>query len=172
MAIDLYEATTPQFLQVLGGLRGALVKAREHAVGQGRNPDDLLQARLIEDMFPLNFQLLRVADHSAGALRDVSQGRFTMPPMTELTFAGAEALLAETEAQLRGWSREAVNALEGRDLVFDAGGARMDFKGAAFLFTFSLPNFFFHAVTAYDILRAEGAPIGKRDYLGQLRMAL
>jgi hypothetical protein len=169
MAIDLYQATVPQFLQVLGGLRGALAKAADHA---GGSADELLEARLIDDMFPLNFQLLRVADHSAGALRDVSQGRFTMPPQTQLTFAAAQALLAETEDALKGWSPEAVNALAERDVVFDPGAMRMDFKGAAFLLSFSLPNFFFHAVTAYDILRMKGVPIGKRDFLGQLRLTL
>jgi len=169
MAITLYEATVPQFLQVLGGLRGALAKAVDHAGGEAAGLPD---ARLIEDMFPLNLQLLRVADHSAGALRDVSQGRFTRPAQTPLTCEGAQALLAETEEMLKGWTAEAVNALEDRDVVFDVGGTRMEFKGAAFLLSFSLPNFFFHAVTAYDILRMKGAPIGKRDYLGRLRMAL
>jgi len=173
MAITLYDATVPNYLQVLGSLRGVLDKGLAHARETGVDPDGLVEARLIEDMFPLSFQVQRVADHSAGALRDVKQGAFTFPGKGAYDYAGLQKLLAEAEVEVRGWTPEAVNALEDRELVFDTGRSpARTFAGAAFLFSFSLPNFYFHAVTAYDILRAKGVPVGKMDYLGTLRTSL
>jgi hypothetical protein len=173
MAITLYDATAPSFLQVLTSLRGVLEKGLAHARETGVDPDSLVEARLVDDMFPLSFQVQRVCDHSAGALRDVSQGRFTFPQKGAYDYAGLQALLADAETQLRGWTREAVDALEGREVVFDTGHApARTFAAEAFLFSFSIPNFHFHAVTAYDILRMKGVPVGKRDYLGELRTSL
>jgi hypothetical protein len=172
MAITLYDATVPQFLQVLGGLRGCLDKGLEFARAKGIDPEALVEARLAEDMFPLFLQVQLVAHHSAGALRDVKSGGFTFPPRDRLDYPGMQKLLADSEAAVRGWSREAVDALEGREVTFDAGEVRRSFTAEGFLSSFSMPNFYFHAVTAYDILRAQGAPVGKRDYLGEMRMKL
>ncbi len=172
MAIALYDVVVPNFLQVLGSLRGVLDKGREHAIAKGFDVNSLVQARLIDDMFPLGLQLRRVADHSRGALEDVAKGAFTMPQHDLPDYAGLQQLITEAETAVRGWTREAVNLLEGGEVIFDTGSRRTSFTAEAFLFSFSLPNFYFHAVTAYDILRSKGVPIGKRDYLGQLRTQL
>ena len=95
-----------------------------------------------------------------------------MPRHDPIDYAGLIRLLADTETGLAEWDREAVDALEGREVIFDTGSYRASFTAEAFLFSFSLPNFYFHTVTAYDILRAEGVPIGKRDYLGEMRTKL
>jgi hypothetical protein len=173
MAIALYDVTVPQFLQVVRALRGVLDKSLDHAKAQGRDPDELVEARLAEDMFPLYLQARLIAHHSAGALRNVSEGAFSLPSRERASYAGLQQILAETETELSGLAREAVDALEGREVVLDMGaGSRTVFTAEAFLTSFSLPNFYFHAVTAYDILRAQGAPIGKRDYLTGLRTKL
>jgi hypothetical protein len=65
---------------------------------------------------------------------------------------------------------EAVNALLGHDVTFRVGERALPFTAEGFLMSFSLPNFFFHATTAYDILRHKGAPLGKRDFLGRLKL--
>jgi hypothetical protein len=172
MPITLYDATVPHFLQGLGALRGCLDKGLEHARATGIDPDDLAEARLIEDMFPLYLQVQRAVDHSAGALRDVSKGAFTYPGREKLDYADLRKLLAEAEGAVRGWTREAVDALEGREVIFDTGSSRSVFVAEAYLSSFALPSFYFHTVTAYDILRHKGAPIGKLDYLGQMRTSL
>jgi len=169
MAISLFDATVPNYLQLIRSLRGVLDKGMEYATSTGMKPEVLVEARLIDDMFPLWLQIQRVADHSIGALRDVSNGAFSMPPQHPIDYPGLMRLLAETETGLMEWDREEVNALEGREVIFDTGSYRTSFTAEAFLFSFSLPNFYFHAVTAYDILRTKGVPIGKRDYLGQTR---
>lgn len=169
MAITLYDATVPHFLSLLASLRGILNKGLDHAKAAGLEPDALANARLADDMFPLHLQVRRAVDHSQGALEDVARGAWTMPVSDPLDYAGAQRLVADAEKAVQGWSREAVDALEGRETIFDTGSQRTVFASEAFLLSFSLPNFYFHAVTAYDILRAQGVPIGKRDYLGQLR---
>ena len=65
---------------------------------------------------------------------------------------------------------EEVNALEGRDMVFQFGERKMPFTVEGFLMSFSMPNLHFHATTGYDILRTRGVPLGKRDYMGPLRL--
>jgi hypothetical protein len=172
VGISLYDAVVPNFLQVLGSLRGVLVKGQEYAEAGALPLESLAQARLIEDMFPLGLQIQRVADHSAGALRDVTQGAFTMPRHDALDYAALRQLIIGAEAALTRCTRDEVNALEGRAVVFDTGSHKTSFTAEAFLLSFSLPNFYFHATTAYDILRMKGVPIGKRDYLGQLRTKL
>ena len=92
-----------------------------------------------------------------------------------------------TEGQIVRWNEEAVgwicsddidsvlsedevNALEGGDMVFRLGNNAIPFRNEGFIQSFSLPNFYFHATTTYDILRHLGAPLGKRDFLGQMRV--
>jgi hypothetical protein len=173
MAITLYDATVPVLLQGVAAVRLCLDKAAEHAETAGYDPESLAEARLIEDMFPLCLQIRLVAHHSAGALRDVEAGAFTLPTRDPLTFAEMRQLAADTEAALRGWRPEAVNGLADRTVALKIGGAlETTFSGEAYFLAFALPNFNFHAVTAYDILRARGVPVGKRDWLGQLRTSL
>ncbi|MEQ1784974.1 MAG: DUF1993 family protein, partial [Hyphomonadaceae bacterium] len=62
------------------------------------------------------------------------------------------------------------NALEDKDVIFNLGEMQLPFTGEGFLLTFSLANMHFHATTAYDIFRMKGAPLGKKDYLGSIRM--
>ena len=63
-----------------------------------------------------------------------------------------------------------MNGLLGKDMAFEIGGRSLPFTAEGFLQSFSLPNFYFHSTTAYDILRHKGVPLGKRDYLGRMRM--
>ncbi len=78
--------------------------------------------------------------------------------------------MADTGEGLRRLSREEVDALSGRDMVFQIGERKVPFTTDNFLLSFSLPNFYFHATTAYDILRTKGVPLGKRDFLGRMRI--
>jgi hypothetical protein len=170
MPITLYDALAPSYLQILGGLKTVLAKGLEHAAATGRNPDDLVQARLIADMHPLGIQVQRAYDYSAGALRDVGRGAFTLPQKLDHTYAGLQGLVAAAEAEVRSFKPDAVEGVIGREFIFDPMDPPLRFTAEAYLFSFALPNFYFHAVTAYDILRAEGVPVGKRDYLGELRL--
>ena len=78
--------------------------------------------------------------------------------------------MAQTRESLQMCQPDAINAREGAEVVFEFRKNRLLFTAEGFLLSFSLPNFYFHATTAYDILRSKGVPLGKRDYLGALRL--
>jgi hypothetical protein len=122
-------------------------------------------------MLPFRFQIISVAHHSIGAIEGVKQGVFRPPgEMPPLDFAALQKLVADAREALQKVTPAEVNALEGRDMEFQFRDFKMPFTAEGFLMSFSLPNFYFHAATAYDILRSKGVPLGKRDFMGALRM--
>ncbi len=171
MAISIYDATVAGYLQTLGAVAGFLDKGAAHCAAAGVDSAELVATRLYPDMLPLAFQIWSVQHHSLHAIEACASGVFTPPgPLPELDYAGLQTVVADTIAALKALTPEAVNALEGRDVVFQLGDMRMPFTAEGFLLSFSIPNFHFHATTAYDILRSKGVKLGKRDYMGRPRM--
>ena len=171
MAISLYEATVERYLQTLAAVAGVLDKGAIHCAEAGNDPAELVSTRLYPDMLPLAFQVWSVEHHSMGAIEGAQSGVFGPPdPLPELTYAGLQKIVADARGRLGALSTDEVNALEGRDMVFQIGERKMPFTAEGFLLSFSLPNFFFHATTAYDILRSKGVKLGKRDFIGALRL--
>ena len=171
MAIPLYDVSVASFLQVLGGVAGYLEKGRAHCEAKGISLSELVETRLYPDMLPFRFQIVAVVHHSRGALAGVQAGVFKPPtgPMDQ-DYKALQKLVDEARSELQKVSRDTVNALEGKDVVFQLGDFKMPFTAEGFLMSFSLPNLHFHATTAYDILRMKGAPLGKRDYMGAMRL--
>lgn len=171
MTLSLYDVTVPTFMQILGGLAGVLEKGEAHAIEKGMAPDEWAGARLFADMAPLSFQVKQTTHHSVGALEAAKSGVFSPdlspPPETLAALKGAVATALATLADYRPAD---INALQGRDVRFEFRGRVMPFIAENFLMSFSLPNFYFHAATAYDILRHNGVPLGKRDFMGKLRL--
>lgn len=171
MSFSLYDATVPTFLQIAGSVRALLDKAQAHCAEQALSPAALIEARIAPDMLPFAYQVKSVAVHSIGAIEGVRAGAFSPDTSTPpATFAALAARIDETIAALEAVTREEVNGFIGRDMAFVLGERRIPFTAETFLMTFTLPNFLFHATTAYDILRGRGLPIGKRDFLGRLRL--
>jgi hypothetical protein len=171
MTISLYQMTVPAFTQTLAATEKVLERGFGHAVDSGIDPESLVEARLCSDMLPLRFQILSVAHHSLGALEAVQSGTFAPPDGRKpFNYAGLQALVAETRAALAALSADAINASEDREVIFLSGERKVPFTAIGFLQSFSLPNFYFHATTAYDILRSRGVPLGKRDFLGRLQL--
>ncbi len=171
MALSLYDASVANYLQTLGAVSGFLERGLTHFREKGIDPETIVEARLAPDMLPLRFQIVSVVQHSRGAIEGVQQGTFNPPSSkTPYDYAGLQALVAEAREALSAWTPEAVNALGGKDVVFHLGGRQLPFTAEGFLMSFSLPNFYFHATTAYDILRHKGVPIGKRDFMGRLKL--
>ena len=103
--------------------------------------------------------------------RGVQAGVFAPPPpVPALDFAGLQKQVSEAREELQKLKPDEVNGLAGKDMVFQLRDNKLPFTAEGFLLSFSLPNFYFHATTAYDILRSKGVPLGKRDFLGRLRM--
>ena len=171
MAITLYEATVASFLQTLGGVSGFLERGLAHCRDNNLDPAEVVETRLYGDMLPFRFQVVSVAHHSLGAIEGARRGTFGPPSDPgDLTYQDLQQLVAGAQAGLEKLSAAEVNSLEGRDVLFQVRDLKMPFTVEGFLLSFSLPNFHFHATTAYDILRSKGVPLGKRDYMGRMRM--
>jgi hypothetical protein len=171
MTFSLYDAVVPSNLQILGAVDALLDKAEAFCTEQGRAAADLIDARLAPDMLPFGYQVKSCAVHSVGGIEGVRAGTFSpnMAPWP-IDFAGLHGVLLTAVASLKQLDREAFDALADSDTQFAAGETRLPFTGANFLLSFSQPNFYFHATTAYAILRAEGVKLGKRDFIGMPRM--
>jgi uncharacterized protein len=171
MTFSLYDATVANYLQTLGAVGGFLEKSCTHFHNKGIDLVGIVESRLTADMLPLRFQIVSAAHHSRGAMEAAKNGVFVPPSgKPDLDFPALQALVTEARNELAELTPEAVNALVGRDVTFKVGDRALSFAAEGFLMSFSLPNFFFHATTAYDILRYKGAPLGKRDFMGRLRL--
>ncbi len=170
MAFSLHAAVVPNYRQILGAVAGLLGRAETFCVEQGMAAQDIIQARLAADMLPFAYQVKSTAVHSLGAIEGVRRGVFSpdMTPPPE-SFPALKARITDTLAALELIEPSEVDGFIGRPMRFSFGERHIDFTAEEFLLSFSQPNFFFHAATAYDILRWKGMPIGKRDFMGRLR---
>jgi hypothetical protein len=170
MAFSLYAATIPSFQQILGAVSGLLDKAETFCAEKGIAPAEFIQARFSADMNAFAYQVKSTAVHSLGAIEGVRKGVFspdtTVPPEA---FAALKARIAETLAALEKIESKEIDGFIGRDVRFAFGSNYRDYTAENFLLSFSLPNFYFHATTTYDLLRWKGMPIGKRDFMGKTR---
>ena len=171
MAFSLYAATIPSYQQILGAVPGLLTAAEDFCGEKGLAHEEIIQARLAADMQPFAYQVKSVAVHSLGAIEGVRRGAFspdnTTPPAS---FAALRARVTDTLAALEKIEVAEIDELVGRDMCFVIGDRRLNFTAETFLLSFSQPNFYFHATTTYDILRWKGVKLGKRNFLGTLRL--
>ena len=163
MSFSVYDASAPIFVQSLGNMRAWLDKT-------GTVPEaELLAARLAPDMHPLPRQFQMASDAAKGAVARLA-GR-APPPMadTEASFAELQERIDRTIAFINSVDPAQVAEGATRDIALKfPNGMGYRFTGAAFLTSFALPNFFFHATAAYAILRANGVAVGKGDFLMHL----
>lgn len=171
MTIGLYAATVPAWRQQLGAMSRLLDKAESWCVENGVAAAEMIDARLIGDMLPFGYQVKSCVAHSVSALEGVRAGQFS-PDMGgwPQDFAGLKAKIDGADAALAAVDAAEIDGLAGGDAAFVMGEMRMDFTAEDFLLSFSMPNFYFHATTAYDILRARGVPLSKRDFMGRPRL--
>lgn len=171
MTLSLYDATVAGYIQTVTAMTGILERALSHCSDNGIDPETLVETRLFADMAPLRFQIISVVHHSLEAIEGAKAGLFGPPTDQSLyDFAGLQKLMADTLAALRALDASDVNALAGTDVTFQMRDFKIPFTAEGFLLSFSIPNFHFHATTAYDILRSAGVPLGKRDYMGPMRL--
>jgi len=171
MSLSLYDVTIVGFIQTVNAMEGVLQRGLTHCNEQGIDTNEIVHARLHPDMLPFRFQVFSIVKNSVGAIESARAALFARPPDTpDVDYAGLQAMLAEAGSKLKTYDCDEVNALQGREMVFHPGEHKAIFNTEDFLLSFSIPNFHFHATTTYDILRSKGVPIGKRDYLGQIRV--
>ena len=173
MTTSLYDVSVSTYLQMLNGAAGFLDKAASHLPANGVDLADVLELKLQDDMFNFRFQLIAVAHHSLGAINGLKSGRFQPPDFSQdLDYPGLQNLISETINTLQSEEREAIDALADGQVIFSLGSNEMPFTATNFILSFSLPNFYFHLTTTYDILRSQGVPLGKRDFIGPMRMGV
>ena len=171
MTFSLYAATVPSYRQILGGIAGLLLTAQTFCADKGIAPTELTQARLAPDMFPFSFQVKLTIGHSIGAIEGIRKGTFS--PDTSPAPDSFEGLTRQVDDALERLAKVApaeIDGCLGRDMQFVFGERRLPFTAEDYLLSFAQPNFYFHAATAYDILRWKGLAIGKRDFIGKLRL--
>ena len=170
MAFTLYAATIPSYLQIMGSMLHLIDKAEGFCSEKGLAPDELIQARLADDMLPFAYQVKSAAVHSLGAIEGVRKGTFAPDMSTPpASFEALRKRVAQTIAALEAIDPVEVESFIGRAMRFEFGAHGMDFKAEEFLLSFSQPNFYFHATTAYDILRMKGVKLGKLNFIGRVR---
>ena len=166
MSFSMYDASVPVFQQILTSLSAILEKAEAHAVEKKIEPVALLQARLYPDMFPLLRQVQVACDFAKGACARLAGADVPKFEDTEQSFPELRARIAKTLDFIAGLPQDGVEASSDRDITTGSGANARQFKGQVYLVHYALPHFYFHATTAYAILRHNGVEVGKKDYIG------
>jgi hypothetical protein len=166
-------ASIPVFEISLNALSALLDKAEAYAEAKKIDPAALLNTRLFPDMFTLTRQVQSACDQAknGGArLAGIDPPRFED---TEKTIPELKARIAKTVAFVKSLDAKKMDASADHEITFPLGPTNKGhMKGADYLNHFVLPNFYFHATTAYDILRHCGVEIGKRDFFGAIPMRM
>jgi hypothetical protein len=165
MTLSMYQASVPVFVRLLKNLSAILGKGQTHAQARKIAANVLPASRLIADMFPLSRQVQIATDHVKGATARLAGVDIPKYEDNEQTIEELQARIAKTIAFVETFTAAQIDGSEERDIVLSLSSGEIRFKGANYLLEFALPNFYFHLVTAYDILRQNGVEIGKRDFL-------
>ena len=162
MTISMYKASAPIFVQFLTSLSRVLDKAAAHAEAKKIDPSVLLNTRLYPDMFPLVRQVRAATDHAISAC-----GRLAGVEL--LTFANTENSIPELKDRIakaiefiKSIKPAQIDGTEDKEIAIKFASGERKFTGQSLLLNFCLPNFYFHATTAYDILRHCGSAAGRR----------
>lgn len=160
MAYDIYDASIPPLIHMLGGLSAILAKGEAHG---GIDP---AEARLAPDMLPLKAQVYIATDSAKGCGARLAGVDIPKYEDTETSFADLRARVAKTIAFLKTLDRKAIAGAESKHIVLKFPSNTFEFNGTDYVGKFVLPNVYFHITTAYGILRNAGVALGKSDYLG------
>ena len=168
--ISMSQSSVDVFVPFLGNLSGLLDHAASYAAARKIDPDILLKMRLSPTMYNFAQQVAEVNRHAVVACALLANSRAHVFPDGANDIAGLKSKTASAVDFVTSLSREAIDQATDREVVFTFknGNTRM-FTGRSLLMTLSLPQFFFHLTTAYDILRHAGVDIVKKDFLGPPR---
>lgn len=166
MTLSMHAASIPAFRRMLVNLAAILKKAAAHADARKIDHGVLLNARLFPDMLPLVKQVQIASDTAKGCAARLAGIEIPKYEDDEASFDDLQARIAKTIAFIDSLKPEQVDGSEGRDITLQIRDRKLELKGQDFMVNRALPNFYFHIVTAYAILRHNGVEIGKSDYLG------
>lgn len=167
--MSLHDLSIVQVSKMLRNLEGWLDKAVANAEARSFDPEVLLSLRLSADQYPLLRQIQAVCDSAKGTAARLAGVEVPSHPDTETTLAEVRERIAKTVAFLETLTPEQFEGAEEREITVSFLPGK-GIKGAHYVVDMAQPNFYFHLVTAYAILRHNGVDIGKRDYVGSLRL--
>ncbi len=167
MAITMYSASVPVFLQLLGGLKGVLDKGEAAVQARKLDANVVLNLRLYPDMFTLARQVRQASEHALGAGR-VAGVEVPKLPDIDNSFDEMRSRIDKTVEFLKTLKPAQLDGKDDTQITVPVGGQPRAFKAQNYLYHLAMPNFYFHITTAYNILRELGIEIGKRDFMGQM----
>ena len=166
MSISMYQASVPRLANILGNLSGILDKAQAHIDARRIDVSVLMNARLFPDMYPLSKQVQIACDKARSVVARLAGMEVPLYEDEEQTLAELKVRIARTIAFIESVSPEQIDGTEDKEIVLPVTGKETRYTGMQLLLGHSMPNVYFHATTAYNILRHNGIEVGKRDFLG------
>ena len=166
MPISMYQASAPRFANTLKNLSGILGKAQAHCEARKIDPLVLTASRLYPDMFALARQVQVSCDTAKGAMARLAGVENPKHEDIEKTFAELQARIEKTVAFIGIFKPAQIDGTEDKIIEIKLGQTEVKWQGMQYLLGFALPNFYFHAATAYGILRHDGVELVKRDFMG------
>jgi hypothetical protein len=168
MSLSLYQCSVPIYERSLNAFLAILDKAEEHATARKFDPNSYLAMRLSPDMWPLARQVQAFCDHAKNSSFRLASKEPPVMEDKETTIAELRQRIHATLDMLKSIDAKAMEGGEIREMVIPAGANKLKIPGVDYLLHFAMPNFYFHLTTAYDILRASGVEIGKRNFMGEV----
>jgi hypothetical protein len=163
-----YDLAIDTFVPMLSSLKNILVKGSDRAKATNADTAALVNARLAPDMFPLNQQVRLACHHALDGVARLTSSTTEPVDAPDATYDALTARIGRTIERLKRVPQAAFEGAESREIriPFSEAGIAFEMNGAQFLRDWALPQFYFHMVTAYGILRHNGVEIGKADYAG------
>jgi uncharacterized protein len=165
--LSMSQASAPRFTNGLKNLSAILAKGAAHAEAKKIDPSILLQARLFPDMFALTRQVQVVSDTAKGCVARLAGLDVPRYEDNETSFDDLQTRITKTLDFIASVPTAQIDGTEDKTIVLKLGPREVTFTGLQYLCGFAIPNFYFHATTAYGILRHNGVELAKSDFIGQ-----
>lgn len=165
-AMSMYEASVPRLANLLENLRGILDKAQAHVDAGHADMATLMNDRLIADMYPFFKQVQIVCDKARSVVARLADLPVPAYADDETTLAQLQQRITRSVEFIRSVPRARIDGTEDKWVDLPVAGQPTRYSGMQLLLGHSIPNVYFHATTAYNLLRRNGVPVGKRDFLG------
>ena len=165
MTISMHSASVPVFVRVLTAQLAWLDKAQAHAEARKFSPDNYLALRLAPDMLPFTRQIQIATDGAKGCVARLAGLEVPKWDDNEASFDDLRARLRKTIDYVQSIPAAQIDGSEGRDITITLRSGDVKFDGQRYLEHWALPNFYFHVMTTYNLLRHAGVDLGKQDYL-------
>jgi hypothetical protein len=162
----MYPISVPVFIKHLNGIAGCMKKAQAHYAEKKYDEASLVSHRFFPDMFTFARQVQAMCDHAKNCAALLSGMEAPKYEDNEKSLADLIARVETTVEFLKSVKPAQIDGTEDKAITIKMRDRELNMKGVELALNRSLPNFYFHATTAYDILRHNGVEIGKRDFMG------